>query len=838
MHKKMALTLSLLMIIGCGGGGGGGGNNNTPLVSQTPNPPVAPPSLSFDELKEQYEGYYEYQSQWGLNMINASSAYARGATGAGITIGITDSGLDLNHPEIDTQRISNDSATCNDGDNCFVGNYQPTTDDLRHGTIVAGIAAGDLSKGNSGMHGVAFDAEVLFVAIELSSPPDDYDPVDIGTDDGSGNITDAPDNLAGIDNFFSQLFDIYNDYDADIVNNSYGYSGNLNDFTEALVRNAFPDTIQVMSQLGVPDTDKTIYVWAAGNAGQYADQGVDFSSPEILPGMAYYIPEISGHSIAVVSIDEDGQISSFSNRCGVSQDYCIAAPGNNITVPYPTSTSDTGFLSSNVNDDNYSDCLTDNSCYAIGAAGTSFAAPFVSGGLAVMAEYFEGQLGSHEIVNRLFSTANKDGIYADKTVYGQGLMDLDAATSPVGQLSAMMSLSLSGAMVPATFSTLQLTSPSYGDAITKGIGNHSVILFDELEAPFRQSLGSLTSDYRNQIINMDGFEINQQSLSHSVFNDQYEFEISTLSDDKFLQELVTPSYLLNTRSEKNQFFSYYNHSNNSFLSFGLNGSWAMGVFQDSELRQKKNLRSQFTNPWLNFSAAGTTFGSILKGKNSFDIAIAVSSGRNKFNANEIFGARDSSTIAVIELQPHSKMPSIQVGLMKENDASLGLSGSGAFNGSKNQLTSFFGLSNSLDTAGGKLFGSFYWGKSNSISNETGMIQSLSNLYSSAFGIGFLKSSILNNRDSFVITIDQPIRLESGKMQLNIPTFRTKEKNVLFNSVNFNLDPSGREIHSKAQYFSYYKNIGLTLTLGYKSDPYHIKFMDDYLYTSVGFNINF
>jgi hypothetical protein len=337
---------------------------------------------------------------------------------------------------------------------------------------------------------------------------------------------------------------------------------------------------------------------------------------------------------------------------------------------------------------------------------------------------------------------------------------------------------------------------------------------------------------------MDGFEINQQSLSHSVFNDQYEFEISTLSDDKFLQELVTPSYLLNTRSEKNQFFSYYNHSNNSFLSFGLNGSWAMGVFQDSELRQKKNLRSQFTNPWLNFSAAGTTFGSILKGKNSFDIAIAVSSGRNKFNANEIFGARDSSTIAVIELQPHSKMPSIQVGLMKENDASLGLSGSGAFNGSKNQLTSFFGLSNSLDTAGGKLFGSFYWGKSNSISNETGMIQSLSNLYSSAFGIGFLKSSILNNRDSFVITIDQPIRLESGKMQLNIPTFRTKEKNVLFNSVNFNLDPSGREIHSKAQYFSYYKNIGLTLTLGYKSDPYHIKFMDDYLYTSVGFNINF
>ncbi|MDA8526694.1 S8 family serine peptidase [Gammaproteobacteria bacterium] len=837
MNQNRTLPLILIILMSCGGGGGSS-SNMTPVVSQTPTPPVAPPSLSFDELKDQYEGYYEYQSQWGLNMINASSAYARGATGAGITIGITDSGLDLNHPEIDTQRISNDSATCNDGDNCFVGNYQPTTDDLRHGTIVAGIAAGDLSKGNSGMHGVAFDAEVLFVAIELSSPPDDYDPVDIGTDDGSGNITDAPDNLAGIDNFFSQLFDIYNDYDADIVNNSYGYSGNLNDFTEALVRNAFPDTIQVMSQLGVPDTDKTIYVWAAGNAGQYADQGVDFSSPEILPGMAYYIPEISGHSIAVVSIDEDGQISSFSNRCGVSQDYCIAAPGNNITVPYPTSTSDTGFLSSNVNDDNYSDCLTDNSCYAIGAAGTSFAAPFVSGGLAVIADYFEGQLGSHEIVNRLFSTANKEGIYADKAVYGQGLMDLNAATNPIGQLSATMSLSLSGPMVSATFSTLQLTSPSFGDALTNGIGNHSVIFFDELDAPFRRSLSSLVSDYRNQVINMDGFGSIQNSIYHSLITDDTEFEIGGLSIENLSGELVTPYHLLNAKADKNQFFSYYNHSSNTFLSHGLNGSWAMGIFQDSQLRSETSLRSQFSNPWLNFSAAGTTFGSIFKGNNRFDVALAISSGRNKFNANEIFNKQDSSTVALLEIQPKTNMPALQLGLMKENDASLGLSGSGAFNGSNNQLTSFVGLSNSLDLAGGKVFGSLYLGKSNDVSNELGMIRSVSKLYSSAFGIGFMKSSIVSNNDKLILTIDQPIRIESGRLQLNVPTYRTKTKNVLFNPMNFNLDPSGREIHTKAQYLSSYKNIGFGLTLGYKADPYHIKFMNDYWYMSLGLNINF
>ena len=829
MKQNRTLALVLFTLISCGGGGGGG-SIVPPVVSQTPTPPSTPPSLSFDELKDQYEGYYEYQSQWGLNMVNASSAYARGATGAGITIGITDSGLDNSHVEISATRLSANSALS-------YSNYTPNTRQKRHGTMVASVAAGKQDKTDiTPMHGVAFEADVLFVAIQLAEPDPDYDPVDIGDDDGSGNVSGAPD-FTGIDNFFSQLFEIYNDYDVDIVNNSYGYSGNINDYTEAQVRYAFPNTIAEMSQVGTPDSEKTIYVWAAGNAGGYADQGVDYSSPELLPGMAHYIPEIQGHSIAVVSLDENGQISDFSSRCGVAQDYCIAAPGGRVTAAYPTSTSDTGIYIGNTNDDNYNNCITDNSCYAV-TSGTSFAAPFVSGGLAVIADHFEGQLGSQEIVNRLFTTANKKGVYADKAIYGQGLMDLNAATEPVGQVSAMMSLSLSGPMTPAIFSNIQLTSPSFGDAITNGIGNHSVIFFDALDAPFRRSLSSLVSDYRNQIINMDGFGSIQNPISHSVITNESEFEIGGLSIENLSGELVTPYHLLNAKADKNQFFSYYNYSNDSFLSHGLNGSWAMGIFQDSQLRSERSLRTQFSNPWLNFSATGTTFGSKFKGNNKFDIALAISSGRNKFNTNEIFNKRDSSTVALMEIQPKSKMPSLQLGLMKENDASLGLSGSGAFNGSNNQLTSFVGLSNSLDLAGGILFGSLYWGKSNDMSNEIGMLRSVTKLYSSAFGVGFMKSSIINNNDKLILTVDQPIRIESGKLQLNVPTYRTKEKNVLFNPMNFNLDPSGRELHTKAQYLSSYKNIGLGLTLGYKADPYHIKFMDDYWYMSLGFNMNF
>ena len=827
MKQNKTLLFTLFFVLSCGGGGGGG-SAPSPVISQTPTPPSAPPTLSYDELKSQYEGYYEYQGQWGLDVVNASAAYARGATGLGVTIGITDSGLDNTHTEISLGRLSGDS-------DLSYSNYTPNTRQQRHGTMVASVAAGKQEKTDtSPMHGVAFEANVLFIAIQLAEPDPDYDPVDIGTDDGSGTVTDAPD-FTGIDNFFSSLFEIYNQYDVDIVNNSYGYSGNIIDYTEAQVRYAFPKTIAEMSQIGTPDSQKTIYVWAAGNAGGYADQGVDFSSPELLPGMAHYIPEIQGHSIAVASVDENGSISSFSSRCGVAQDYCISAPGGSITAAYPTSSSDTGIYIGNPNDDNYSDCIQDNSCFAV-TSGTSFAAPFVSGGLAVIADYFEGQLGSKEIVDRLFATANKEGVYSDKAIYGQGLMDLGAATAPVGQVSAMLTGTLSGAMVPAFFTGIQLTSPSFGDAVSNGVANQTIIFFDELGAPFRGAVDNLTTDYRNQIVNLDGYEHMYQSTPQIIDSQDNVLEMSNYKNQNLSYGLINSMHLLEAQQDSNQFFTYLNKGNNSFVSHGINGSWALGIFQDKDLRYKSQLRSQFSNPWLNFSAGGTSFGSVYKFQHNLDVAFLISSGRNRFQANEVFGESNSSTVAMIELQPKNYMPSIQFGILKENDANLGLSGSGAFNGNSGQMTSFVGISDSINLFGGKFFSSLYIGNSPGTSNNEGMINSITDIQSSAFGMGFLKQSIFNSGDELLLSIDQPMRTESGEMNLRVPVYRTKERNVLFNSFGFTLRPSGREVHSKARYMSSYKNIGLSLTLGYKSDPYHIKSMEDYWYTALGFSI--
>ena len=336
-------------------------------------------------------------------------------------------------------------------------------------------------------------------------------------------------------------------------------------------------------------------------------------------------------------------------------------------------------------------------------------------------------------------------------------------------------------------------------------------------------------------MNLNGYdETDNLNTKTSITGDSF-FQVGLSSYSNHSNELITPYHLLNIKSDNDQYFAYFNYEKNTFMSHGINAGWALGIFQDEFLRSKINLRSKFNNPWMNFTAAGTSIGSIKDIDENFNIALTISSGRNKFQSNEIFGDTNTSSLAMIELQTNLGIPSLQLGLLKENDSQMGLSGSGALNGQGNQLTSFLGITNSMDVFGGKLFGSLYWGQTADSKNETGMISAINDIRSSSFGLGYLKNSIFQKNDLLTFTIDQPIRVESGNLNLEVPVYRTKKKNVLFNSLDINLSPSGREINSKLEYSSTYKILNYGVALGYKSDPYHIKYMNDYWYVSLGFD---
>ncbi len=138
----------------------------------------------------------------------------------------------------------------------------------------------------------------------------------------------------------------------------------------------------------------SIFVWAAGNESQ-TESGA-------LSAMPLAFPELQGHFVNVVAVDKDNNLAWYSNQCGITQNYCIAAPGS----AWNTEAKDY-------------------------ASGTSFAAPAVSGAIATIKEAFP-YMNAEKITQLLFVTAQDLGETGVDSVYGWGLLDMEKATRPVG----------------------------------------------------------------------------------------------------------------------------------------------------------------------------------------------------------------------------------------------------------------------------------------------------------------------------------------------------------------------------------------------------------------------
>lgn len=96
--------------------------------------------------------------QWGLTRIQADKAWAFG-TGGGVTIAIVDTGVDLGHPDLAEKVVSHP-----DADFVDKADVDGAQDQDGHGTHVAGIAAAVTNNG-VGVAGVAPGASILPVRV-------------------------------------------------------------------------------------------------------------------------------------------------------------------------------------------------------------------------------------------------------------------------------------------------------------------------------------------------------------------------------------------------------------------------------------------------------------------------------------------------------------------------------------------------------------------------------------------------------------------------------------------------------------------------------------------------
>lgn len=102
---------------------------------------------------------------WNLQHLNLVQCWHRGWTGAGVTVGHLDTGVDATHPAL-SDRITN--FTLFDGDGTFIPDVFPQ-DSSDHGTHTAGIICGGTVDGQA--IGIAPDAQICSgVVIEGGKP--------------------------------------------------------------------------------------------------------------------------------------------------------------------------------------------------------------------------------------------------------------------------------------------------------------------------------------------------------------------------------------------------------------------------------------------------------------------------------------------------------------------------------------------------------------------------------------------------------------------------------------------------------------------------------------------
>ena len=463
------LAMLLLGLAACGGGGGGlsaagpvvlvdGGTRiddgdgasepvrNSPAERGpddvgTPSPGTVPDPAHYETAE-----YHAGGSKAPLAATSFSAAYARGWTGLGSVVTVADTGIDVDHPDLAAGIL---------GARDFTGTG--IEDTHGHGTHVAGIAAA--RRDGIGMHGAAYDAGLAIAKVASSSSYSFALAREAASWGKQSDSVAVNVSAAYLRDRYLEAFLVPIGEASYFLNDPWGYgqTGFYGVKSEAATwREALGPRQVLVKAAGNSGTDYS----AAANQLATATDG----NGDLILNRQILIVGNWDAAAGRMTGNQAGNVCTtwLDGACADAariSDSFILAPGVSVVSTYPDGT------------------------YAA-MTGTSMAAPVVSGALAVLRQMWP-HLDGRQLATILLETADKTIPGYAEHVHGQGLLDMAAATRPLGDVGVPQGASVASERIQPFASG---AVAGIGAAATAALSG--VMLLDSFDRDFYLDLGA------------------------------------------------------------------------------------------------------------------------------------------------------------------------------------------------------------------------------------------------------------------------------------------------------------------------------------------------------------
>ena len=711
-----------------------------------------------------------------FHKVHSFSDGTNNLTGEGQLIYIADFNCDDTHEVFDNKTIYN---LDNGGSGESTFTPPGSTVLLSHCQFVATMAAGDSTGSNLAM-GVAPDADLV-----LSSIPN-------------------TEGIYSLDDYARDLDSAYS-LGATVSNNSWGYTDNTDDNPDAVLNvteaktyindnslstnEGFAFLTEGSSSLSA-QSNSQLYITALNNfqqtgvivfaAGNYSGE----SDVSFLAGLPEFYPELAEAWVAVGLIDFTGadmesavesDFTLYGNKCGSAKEYCVVADGFELTGAAGTGTNT--YLS---------------------GSGSSFSAPMVSGGIALLAQAFPNHT-PEQLTDRLLASANNKWFTAEgettfsthgntvkhgyHSTWGQGVPDFYAALSPIltssnASLSMYTGDSIQTSDAQSISSSSISATPSYGDSITRGLRGESTYAYDALSGGFEVKMSSLVTEAA-------------QTVSLIDFNQS----LSKLGLD------TAPTSNQVQLTKFNRVISEYKNGSDQALTVTM-GAKTIPVqsFLASNLDPSIDITS-FSTPYLNQSSSALSVGAgaiYPIGNSRLLLGFTLPVRDNSANVQN----QNTSMTASLESDWNDNRTTTTLlsGLNSNASGPLGMNGLGALNMTNaKSATQFIAMkSQSKLTSNMVLTAIVSASRSSSSIPSESLIRSSNEIRSSSFGIGASRTDIFGT-GAFSISVSQPDRVSSGSLNIGIPQLSDSEGNISQSVKSVSLSPSGRQLDYRVAY---------------------------------------